>query len=111
MPKMLDLPSLAMSKLVPPDDPKAGPGHESAHDGALLAARDAAVVCDLAPLCVLALAGADAAEFLQGQLSCDVKAITPGTCRFGSFNSPKGRVLANFVLWRDAAATDGFVML
>ncbi len=51
---------------------------------------------------MLAVTGADAATFLQGQLSCDVKALAPGTCRYGSFNSPKGRMLANFVLWRDA---------
>ena len=104
-------PKLAMANPAPPDDSHAGPGRDSARESALLAARDAAVVCDLAPLSVLALAGADAAAFLQGQVSCDVKAITPGACRFGSFNSPKGRVLANFVLWRDAAVDDGFAML
>ena len=100
-----------MANFAPADDSHAGPGRDSARESALLAARDAAVVCDLAPLRVLALAGADAATFLQGQVSCDVKAITPGACRFGSFNSPKGRVLANFVLWRDAAVDGGFAML
>ena len=100
-----------MANFAPADDPHAGPRHESPDERALLAARDAAVVCDLTPLSVLALAGADAASFLQGQLSCDVTAITPGTCRFGSFNSPKGRMLANFVLWRGAALGDGFAML
>ena len=100
-----------MANFAPADDAHAGPRHESPDERALLAARDAAVVCDLTPLSVLALAGADAASFLQGQLSCDVTAITPGTCRFGSFNSPKGRMLANFVLWRDAALGDGFAML
>jgi tRNA-modifying protein YgfZ len=80
-------------------------------EAALRAARDTAVACDLGPLHVLAVAGADAAAFLQGQLSCDVKAVTPGTCRYGSFNSPKGRMLANFVLWRDTATADGFAML
>ncbi|MET0683188.1 MAG: folate-binding protein [Casimicrobiaceae bacterium] len=100
-----------MANFAPADDHHAGSRHESPDERALLAARDAAVVCDLTPLSVLALAGADAAAFLQGQLSCDVTAITPGTCRFGSFNSPKGRMLANFVLWRDAALGDGFAML
>jgi folate-binding protein YgfZ len=88
------------------------PSTKSACDAtALLAARDAAVVCDLAPLRVLAIAGTDAETFLQGQLSCDVKGLGPGACRYGSFNSPKGRMLANFALWRDPGAGDRFAML
>jgi len=102
---------LAMANFVPADDLPSGPGDDSAGESALLAARDAAVVCDLAPLSVLALTGTDASTFLQGQVSCDVKAVTASASRFGSFNSPKGRVLANFVLWRDAALDDGFAML
>jgi folate-binding protein YgfZ len=78
---------------------------------ALAAARDTAAVCDLSPLSVLAVAGADAEAFLQGQLSCDVKALTPGACAYGSFNSPKGRMLANFVLWREPADGSGFALL
>ena len=42
---------------------------------ARLAARDAAVVCDLAPLSVLAVGGPDAAVFLQGQLSADIESF------------------------------------
>jgi len=76
-----------------------------------VAARDAAVVCDLTPLSVLAIEGADAGTFLQGQLSCDVKGLAPGACRYGSFNSPKGRMLANFALWRDLAGADRYAML
>lgn len=75
---------------------------------ALRAARDAAVACDLAPLAVLAITGVDAPVFLQGQLSSDVKALSPGACQYTSCNSPKGRMLANFVLWRAADATDEF---
>jgi tRNA-modifying protein YgfZ len=67
----------------------------------LLAARDAAAVCDLAPLAVLAISGPDAGAFLQGQLSSDVTALNAGAAQYTSFNSPKGRMLANFVLWRD----------
>ncbi|MEO8305347.1 MAG: folate-binding protein [Betaproteobacteria bacterium] len=81
------------------------------HDTALLAARDRAVVCDLAPLSILAIAGADAAPFLQGQLSADIVGLPPGACRHASFNSPKGRMLANFVVWRDPAAPDRFLAL
>jgi folate-binding protein YgfZ len=80
-------------------------------ESARLAARDHAVICDLAPLRVLAIDGADATTFLQGQLSCDVKGLARGACRYGSFNSPKGRMLANFVLWRSLAGGDRFEML
>ena len=83
----------------------------NAEAAALDAARDAAVVCDLEPLGVLTVTGADAEAFLQGQLSCDVSTLAQGACRYGSYNSPKGRMLANFVLWRDARANDGFAML
>ena len=75
----------------------------------LAAARDSAVVSPLDGLAVLAIAGPVAASFLQGQLSCDVAALETGSCRYGSFNSPKGRMLANFVLWR--RSPDGFGML
>ena len=68
---------------------------------ALRAARDAAVVCDLAALSVIAIEGPDAASFLQGQLSSDVNALTEDRCQLSTHNSPKGRMLANFVLWRE----------
>jgi folate-binding protein YgfZ len=78
---------------------------------ALRAARDAAVVCDLDPLRVLAVTGTDAAAFLNGQLSIDTVALQAGTCRYGCFNSPKGRMLANFVVWRDPGSHDRFLLL
>lgn len=80
-------------------------------DPALVVARDGAVVCDLAPLHVLAISGADAAKFLQGQLSADVESLPAGACRYASFNSPKGRMLANLVLWMDAAPPDRYLAL
>ena len=70
-------------------------------DAALAAARDGAVVCDLSPLGVLGVTGADAAGFLQGQLSSDVETLPEGLARYASYNSPKGRMLANLLLWRE----------
>ena len=61
------------------------------------------MVCDLSLLSVLAISGADAATFLHGQLSSDVAGLAQGAWQFTSVNSPKGRMLANLVLWRDAA--------
>jgi len=60
------------------------------------------IYCDLAPLALLDIVGEDAATFLQGQLSNDVTALSPGAAQYTSYNSPKGRMLANFVLWREA---------
>jgi tRNA-modifying protein YgfZ len=60
-----------------------------------------AVVCDLSPLSILDVTGEDAPTFLQGQLSSDTLALAPGTAQYTSYNSPKGRMLANFVLWRE----------
>ncbi len=68
---------------------------------ASIAARDAAVACDCSALSLLAIAGPDAGTFLQGQLSNDVEALAPDACQHTSFNSPKGRMLANFILWKD----------
>lgn len=55
----------------------------------------------------LRFSGADAQSFLQGQLSCDVSGMLPDGATYGSYNTPKGRMLATFLLWRDPA---GFVM-
>lgn len=66
----------------------------------LVAARDTAVVCDLAPLAALAVTGQDAAAFLQGQLTSDVTSLADGASHLSAWCSAKGRVLANFLLRR-----------
>ena len=67
------------------------------------AARDTAVLCDLTPWGVIALEGPDAAGFLQGQLTNDVTRLETGASQRSAWCSPKGRVLANFLLRRAAA--------
>ncbi len=66
----------------------------------LAAASDAAVVCDLSPFAVLRVAGLDAATFLQGQFTNDVAALGLGSAQYSAWCSPKGRMLANFVVRR-----------
>lgn len=44
-------------------------------------------------------AGADARTFLQGQLTQDVVSLPPGQARLAGYCSPKGRLLASFVVW------------
>ena len=68
--------------------------------GELDAAQSRDVLADLSHLGVLEFNGDDAGKFLQGQLTCDVEAIGPGASSFGSYCTPKGRMLASFLLWR-----------
>lgn len=74
----------------------------------LRAAADGSVVVPLTGFGVLDFAGADAADFLQGQVSCDVKGLADDRSTFGTYNTPKGRMLASFLLWR---TPEGFRML
>lgn len=62
------------------------------------------VACDAARWGVLEIAGPDAKTFLQGQLSSDVAALVPGKGGWTSYNSPKGRMLANGFVWQFPAA-------
>jgi folate-binding protein YgfZ len=43
----------------------------------------------------LALGGADRQRFLNGQVTCDVKSLPPGTGAYGFFTSPQGKILAD----------------
>lgn len=66
------------------------------------------IVAPLDRFGVLAIAGDDARDFLHTQLSCDVQSLPDDRAAWGCYCTPKGRVLANFLLW---CAPDGFRML
>ena len=66
----------------------------------LTAARSGSVFSPLPHLGVLEFSGEDAEAFLQGQLSCDVSGVGSDSSTWGAFCSPKGRMLASFLLWR-----------
>lgn len=51
---------------------------------------------------VLALRGADAARFLQGQLSADIEGLAPAAGTLAGLHSPQGRVIALLALARTA---------
>jgi folate-binding protein YgfZ len=46
----------------------------------------------------LAMTGADRQRFLNGQVTCDVKALASGDGAYGFFTSPQGKVLADVVV-------------
>ncbi len=78
---------------------------------ARLKVPSAPVVCAHTASGLLEVTGDDAVAFLHGQLSSDVQALAPGHAQYWSYNSPKGRMLANGVLWRPAGDPVRVVML
>jgi folate-binding protein YgfZ len=59
----------------------------------------------MAPLTGLGLigvAGDDAASFLHSQLTNDVERLDTSAARLAGYCSPKGRLLASFLVWRNA---------
>lgn len=70
----------------------------------LRAAKSATIVCDLSHLGVIALSGDDRAVFLHAQLTSDVLNLARDASQYSGYCSPKGRLLANFLLWQSEAA-------
>jgi hypothetical protein len=80
--------------------------------GEWAAAAAAAVVADASSTGILVAAGADAAAFLHGQLSSDVRRLVRGEGTWTSYNSPKGRMLATAFVYRpDVGPDDRFELL
>jgi folate-binding protein YgfZ len=63
----------------------------------------------LADLGVIRVAGADAAAFLQGQLTQDVLNLQPGQARLTAWCNPKGRMLASG--WVQRCAGDEWLLV
>lgn len=61
-------------------------------------------VAPLAGIGVIAATGDDAATFLHNQLTNDVEHLGQGEARLAGYCSPKGRLLATLLLWRDGDA-------
>jgi folate-binding protein YgfZ len=57
---------------------------------------------------LLAISGDDAPAFLHGQLTNDVEALAVGAAQWNGWCSPKGRLLATFLLVRRA---EGFLLM
>jgi folate-binding protein YgfZ len=67
-----------------------------------------ALVADLSDNALIAVTGDDAADFLHGQFTNDVKALSPGRAQWNGWCSAKGRLVATFLLARRA---DGFLLM
>lgn len=73
----------------------------------IAAAQSGAILADLSYLGLINFSGDDAETFLQGQFSNDMRFVTADRSQYGSYCSPKGRVLANFLIWR---GEDGYFL-
>ena len=51
---------------------------------------------------VISVVGEDAASFLHGQLTQDISGLPLGEARLAGYCSPKGRLLASFLVWRES---------
>ena len=67
----------------------------------LRATRDGSILAPLTHLGLIVCDGSDAQAYLHGQLSNDVKSITPARSAYAAYCSAKGRMLANFLLWQE----------
>ena len=62
------------------------------------AVRSSAVVTPVRQFALLRFHGGEAKAFLQGQLTCDLEQVISGQAQFGGYCTPKGRLVANFLL-------------
>jgi folate-binding protein YgfZ len=60
------------------------------------------IVSAPAGLGLIRVAGDDAATFLHSQLTNGVEDLTADAARLAGYCSPKGRLMASFLMWRDA---------
>ncbi|MGH8772783.1 MAG: YgfZ/GcvT domain-containing protein, partial [Burkholderiales bacterium] len=65
------------------------------------------IVCDLSQSAVIQCSGDDAQKFLQAQLTNDVSNVSPSRSQYTAYCTPKGRMLASFLLWR---SNDGYYL-
>lgn len=68
-------------------------------------------IVELPDLGLISFTGEDTLTFLQGQLSCDVRKVTSTFAQYGCYCSPKGRILANFILVVDHAEKVWFMQI
>ena len=71
----------------------------------LAAAKSGTVLADLSQLGLLAFSGEDTAEFLQNQFTNDVRGLHADGAAWNGYCSAKGRMLANFLMWKHGADT------
>lgn len=69
----------------------------------LEAARSATVLVPLSHLSLIRASGEEAASFLHNLLTNDARHLRPGQVQHNSLCSAKGRMMANFLVWREGS--------
>ncbi|MDW5416750.1 folate-binding protein [Iodobacter sp. CM08] len=69
-------------------------------DAASADLEQGAVMSPLDAFGVIAFSGEETQPFLQGQLSSDVRALGDNAAQYSSYSTPKGRMLASFLVFR-----------
>jgi folate-binding protein YgfZ len=64
-------------------------------------AENTDILCDLSQFSTVVVAGGDAAEFMQGQFTNDVKLVDAEHSQLSAICNNKGRMIANFRLFND----------
>ncbi|MBB5191409.1 hypothetical protein HNQ50_002139 [Silvimonas terrae] len=59
-----------------------------------------AVISPLSQFGLIRFRGEETGAFLQGQLSSDVRQLESGLAQYSSYSTPKGRMLASFLIFR-----------
>lgn len=67
-----------------------------------------AFIAPLTHLAVLAVTGSDAATFLQGQTTCDIKALVDSKPHLGAYCNAKGRTISTFIIIKQQ---DNFMLI
>ena len=70
------------------------------HAEELQALENGSVISPLTQYGVIRFSGEESLAFLQGQLSSDVARVEPESAQYSSYSSPKGRMLASFLIYR-----------
>ncbi len=58
------------------------------------------ILMELGQFSTLRVSGTDAQSFLQNLFSNDIREVSANKAQFSSFNTAKGRMLANFLVWQ-----------
>src|SRR5438132_863440 len=69
--------------------------------GEVKAAAAATIISPLADLGLIRVVGEDAAVFLHNLVTNDIKDIPPDGVQRAGFCTPKGRLMADFLIWRE----------
>ena len=76
-------------------------GLEPGNRGAVLPGPlPASGICNLGAEALLRVEGPEAVDFLQGQLTCDVRQLADGAVLPAAHLTPKGRAIATFLTWQ-----------